>query len=282
MQELRAKPIVAAIKSGLQERVKKFKEAHSRAPKLVVVLVGNDPASVIYTTNKGKAALAVGMEHETLEFPVQIQPSKLKAAIQELNDNPNVDGILIQRPLPKNFSEQEVQTWIHPSKDVDAFHPENAGRLFLGVDCLTPCTPAGIMEILKHYKANLTGKIACVVGRSSIVGKPIAQLLMQADATIIHCHSKTQNLAHWTKQADVLVVAAGKRHLIKKSHVKEGAIVIDVGIHRGPDGKVTGDVDFVDASTVASAITPVPGGVGPMTINMLLLNTMKAAEWRAK
>jgi methylenetetrahydrofolate dehydrogenase (NADP+)/methenyltetrahydrofolate cyclohydrolase len=282
MKKLLAKPVAEQILNEVQNRTKTFIQKCHRAPKLAVVLVGEDPASVIYTRKKGEAALSLGMHHETIRLPATSTPNDVKAVVEGLNRDSNVDGILIQRPLPKGFIEEEVLYWVSPDKDVDAFHPENAGRLFLGLPCFQPCTPAGIMALLKFYEIPIVGKLACVIGRSSIVGKPMEALLLQADATVIHCHSKTPHLSTLTKQADIVVAAAGKMGLIDHSYIRTGAIVIDVGIHRNAEGKVVGDVLFDAVSPIASAITPVPGGVGPMTIAILMRNTVRAAEVREK
>lgn len=277
-----AKPVVEKLRQSTSTRVAAFKAAHGRVPKLAVVLVGENPASVIYTRKKGEAAIACGMEHTSVTFPATATPAEVKTAVDHLNQDPSVDGILIQRPLPKSFKEEEVLYWVSADKDVDAFHPENTGRLSLGLPCFMPCTPAGVMELLRHYDISVAGKTACVIGRSSIVGKPMAAMLLQADATVLHTHSKTADLRRIALQADILVVAAGKPGLIDGSYVKDGAVVIDVGIHRTESGKVVGDVVFDDAAKKASAITPVPGGVGPMTIAVLLQNTVWAAENRSK
>jgi len=280
MIKLAAKPVLEVLKVFAAERVNTFKKRYKRAPKLAVVLVGEDPASIIYTSKKGEAAVALGMLHESFKFPPTASPQEVKAQIEKLNADPTVDGILVQRPLPKSFKEEEVLYWIAPNKDVDAFHPENTGRLSLGLPTFAPCTPAGVMELLKFYEINPSGKIACVIGRSSIVGKPMAALLLQANATVLHCHSKTPDLAKIASQADILVVAIGKAGFVNSSFVKPGAVVIDVGIHRTAEGKVVGDVLFDDVSQRASAVTPVPGGVGPMTITVLMQNTILAAERR--
>jgi len=277
-----AKPVVEQLRISTQKRASEFLKKYGRSPKLAVVLVGEDPASVIYTRKKGETAISMGMEHVSMTFPHTATPIEVKAAIDRLNQDPGVDGILIQRPLPKTFKEEEVLYWVAPEKDVDAFHPENTGRLALGLPCFKPCTPAGVMELLKHYGINPAGKLACVIGRSSIVGKPMAALLLQADATVLHCHSKTPNLKGIALQADIVVVAAGKPGLIDATYIKEGAVVIDVGIHRTDAGKVIGDVVFDQVAARASAITPVPGGVGPMTIAVLLENTVWAAEQRER
>ena len=280
MLVIAAKPVVETINENLKKRVEQFRKDHKRVPRLAVILVGNDPASTIYTRKKGESALAVGMEHETIQLPASASQSEVKAVVDGLNANPNVDGILIQRPLPKVFKEEETVYWVSPEKDVDAFHPINTGRLSLGLPCLKPCTPSGVMELLAHYKIDPAGKLACVIGRSSIVGKPMAALLLHANATVLQCHSKTPNLSQVCAQAEILIVAAGKPGLVDASYVRTGAVVIDVGIHRNTEGKIVGDVVYDEVAKKASAITPVPGGVGPMTIAMLLSNTLQAAESR--
>jgi len=280
MIKLLAKPVAESIQKQVRERTQTFIKQFQRAPKLSVVLVGQDPASVIYTTKKGQTAVTLGMEHETITLSAQATPAQVKTIIDQLNLNPNVDGILIQRPLPKGFNEEEVLYWVAPEKDVDAFHPLNAGKLFLGLPAFQPCTPSGVMALLQYYKIDPAGKTACIIGRSSIVGKPMAALLLKADATILHCHSKTRDLPSITRQADILIVAAGKMGMIDSTFVRDGAVVIDVGVHRNAEGKVVGDVIFDDVAPKASAITPVPGGVGPMTISILMRNTITAAELR--
>ncbi len=282
MQRLAAKPVAEKIRQKVRGRAEVFKQKHRRAPKLVVVLVGEDPASVIYTTKKGQVAIELGMEHETVHFPASASIVEVRARIERLNKDPEVDGILIQRPLPKAFPEEEVIYWVDPSKDVDCFHPENVGLLSLGMKGLRPCTPAGVMEILDHYQIPIEGRLACVIGRSSIVGKPMVQMLLQANATVLQCHRKTRNLSELTRQAEILVVAAGVREIVDGSMIRPGATVIDVGIHRREDGKVVGDVQFDSAAAVAGSLTPVPGGVGPMTIAMLMENTVIAAEMRER
>lgn len=281
MQTLSSKPVVEAIQADLRARTEKFKASAKRAPRLAVVLVGEDPASQIYTRHKRETALKLGMESEVVALPAGSTPEQVKAVVDRLNQDPKTDGILIQRPLPKSFSEEEVVYWVHPDKDVDAFHPENTGRLVLGLPCFRPCTPAGVMEILKHYQIHPAGKLACVIGRSSIVGKPMASLLLQADATILQVHSKTKDLKAITTQADILVVAMGRPETIDASYLKQDAVVIDVGIHkRASDNKTVGDCRWDSIIQKASAATPVPGGVGPMTIAVLLQNTMFSAENR--
>lgn len=276
-----AKPVIQERMNALRIKTAAFQQKTGRLPRLVVVLVGSNPASVIYTRKKEEASLSIGMEHETISMPDTVTPAEVKRVIDGLNQDPSVDGILVQRPLPPTFREEEVLFWISPEKDVDAFHPLNTGKLALGLPCFLPCTPAGIMDLLKYYSINPSGKLACVVGRSSIVGKPMAALLLQANATILHCHSKTFNLKELTSQADILVIAIGKPEIIDRSYVKEGAVVIDVGIHRTSEGKIVGDVHFASVSERTQAITPVPGGVGPMTISMLLQNTLMAAELKS-
>lgn len=281
MLSLLGKPVAERVLTQTKTRVQRLIDQHQRTPKLVVIIVGDDAASQIYVSKKNDMALQLGMKSETLRFDANASPDLVQAKVHELNSDPSVDGILIQRPLPKSFREENVAYWVSPMKDVDCFHPENTGLLHLNLSRFAPCTPAGVIELLKHYRISLAGKTACVVGRSAIVGKPMATLLLQEDATIIHCHSRTQNLPDMTRLADLLVVAAGKPQLIQRHHLKPGAVVVDVGIHR-INGKVVGDVDSQDVSTVASALTPVPGGVGPMTIAMLMQNTVHAAELGVK
>ena len=280
MMKLLAKPVAEAIQLNIRVRADIFIQKYKRAPTLVVVLVGNDPASVIYTTKKNETARKLGFDSKTMALPDTATPREVKSVIDQLNEEAGVDGILIQRPLPKGFQESEVLYWVTPEKDVDAFHPINAGRLFLDIPSFQPCTPAGVMELLDYYEISPAGKTVCVIGRSSIVGKPMAVLLLKADATVIHCHSKTPNLRSMTRQAEILVVAVGKMGFIDRSYIRPGAVVIDVGMHRDKQGKLGGDVLYDDVFPVVSAITPVPGGVGPMTIAILLQNTIAAAELR--
>ncbi len=279
---LEAKAVAAAIETELQNEVETFKKSQGRTPRLVVVLVGENPASQLYVKRKSEAAKRLGIRGETITLPATSTPAEVRSRIAALNSDPDVDGILIQRPLPPSFKEEEVLYWVHPSKDVDAFHPENAGRLWLGLDSFQPCTPAGVMELLKHYKIPVQGKTACVLGRSSIVGKPMAALLLQADATVLHCHSKTPQLESLSKSADLVIVAIGQPEHIDERFIKPGAVVVDVGIHRAAEGRVVGDVRFDRVAPIASAITPVPGGVGPMTIGILMRNTVRAAKLRAR
>ncbi len=253
-----------------------------RKPCLRVIIVGDDPASAIYVANKEKLAVELGIDAKTIRFPVTATSQEVEASIKKINSDASVDGILIQRPLPKSFREEEVLLWVSPDKDVDAFHPETVGRMSLGLTGFHPCTPSGCLKLLEFYGYSLAGKTACVVGRSSIVGKPLTVMLLAKDVTVIHCHSKTQNLEHFTRQADFLFVAVGKPHLVGKNHVKPGAVVIDIGINKSLTGKTVGDVDFDAISSVASAATPVPGGIGPMTILGLMENTLEAARKKRK
>jgi methylenetetrahydrofolate dehydrogenase (NADP+)/methenyltetrahydrofolate cyclohydrolase len=282
MKSLIAKPVVEELQKDIQTRTAAFRAKTGRAPKLSVILVGEDAASQIYTSKKRETALKLGMESEVIVMPATSTPGDVKAVVDRLNADAAVDGILIQRPLPRSFSEEEVVYWVLPEKDVDAFHPESTGRLVLGLPTFRPCTPAGVMEILKHYGIDPAGKIAGVIGRSSIVGKPMASLLLQANATVLQAHSRTPDLKAITTQADILVVAIGKAQMIDESYVKPGAVVIDVGIHRTAEKKVVGDCDFDSISKRASQATPVPGGVGPMTISVLLQNTIASAERKGR
>lgn len=280
MKSLIAKPVCERLDADTQKRAHQFAIAHGRKPKLVAVMVGDHPSSQIYVSRKGERARALGLEGETLTLPASTAKENTRQVIERLNQDPRVDGILLQRPLPSDYSESEIVYWINPEKDVDCFHPENVGRLALGLPGLRPCTPAGVIELLLHYKIDPRGKNTCVVGRSAIVGKPMAQLLLQEDATVTIAHSRTRDLAAITRQAEILIVAAGKPGLIGSGHITKGAVVVDVGIHRTADGKVVGDVR-ADEMAEAAALSPVPGGVGPLTIAVLLQNTIWAAENRA-
>lgn len=248
------------------------------APGLAVIIVGTDPASQVYVRNKGRGCDEVGIYSEIIELPEQTTESELLEIIDKLNDRREISGILVQLPLPKHISEKAVTDRILPEKDVDAFSDANVGKIMLGSPAFLPCTPAGVMELLKRYDIDVSGKECVVVGRSNIVGKPMAMLLLAQNGTVTICHSRTKDLAEHTKRADILVVAIGRAGMITGDMIKEGAVVIDVGINRGADGKLCGDVDFESASAKASYITPVPGGVGPMTITMLLKNTVMAAK----
>lgn len=265
----------------LQERAHTVTKKRGFAPKLAAVLVGDDPASKIYVDSKGKRAKELGMESETYLLPGNSSAQELHALIQKLNNDKTVDGILIQKPLPKQIPEESMCEWVHPDKDVDASHPIQMGRLVMGLDGFIPCTPLGIIRLLEFNKISLAGKTACVVGRSNIVGKPMGALLLRENATLIQTHSKTQNLKEMVCQADVVIAAIGKPEFIDTKFLKPGAVVVDVGINRTPGTKkISGDVAFDDAVKTVSAITPVPGGVGPMTIYCLMENTVLAAETR--
>ena len=251
--------------------------AKGTQPGLAVIIVGEDPASQIYVRNKEKACDEVGFYSEKYALPAETTEAELTALIEKLNADKNIHGILVQSPLPKHLDEKRIVAQILPSKDVDAFSEENVGKITLGTPRFLPCTPAGIMELLKRYNIETKGKHAVVVGRSNIVGKPMGLLLLGADCTVTTCHSRTVDLAKYTREADILVAAVGKSKLIKGDMVKEGAVIIDVGMNRDENGKLTGDVDFAQCEPLASAITPVPGGEGPRTITMLLKNTLTSA-----
>jgi methylenetetrahydrofolate dehydrogenase (NADP+)/methenyltetrahydrofolate cyclohydrolase len=289
---LDGKEIAAAVRREVALEVEKFKSKRGRAPGLHVILAGEDAASSVYVRNKEKAALEAGIAGKVHRLPATVSEGELVALIQQLNADPAVDGILVQLPLPKGIREQVVLDLVDPSKDVDGFHPVNAGLLASGRPGLVPCTPLGCMRLIeeagKQMKGlDLAGARAVVVGRSNIVGKPVAQLLLARHATVTIAHSRTRDLPAVCREADVLVVAVGKAQMIDDRHVREGAVVIDVGINRidvpGSEGKskLVGDVHYEKASTRAGAITPVPGGVGPMTIAFLLQNTLRAAEARS-
>jgi methylenetetrahydrofolate dehydrogenase (NADP+)/methenyltetrahydrofolate cyclohydrolase len=247
-------------------------------PGLAVVLVGENPASQVYVRNKVKACEQVGIHSLLEKYPQELSQADLLARVDALNNDPSIHGILVQLPLPEHIAAERVLEAIAPQKDVDGFHVANAGALMVGQPAFKPCTPYGCMKILESIDYPIRGARAVIVGASNIVGKPMAMLLLQAGATVTICNSKTRDLAHHTKDADILVVATGKPKMISGDMVKTGAVVIDVGINRQPDGKLCGDVDFDAAKYIAGWITPVPGGVGPMTITMLLMNTLEAAE----
>lgn len=272
------KKLSTDIKAHVAERVAALKQAHGLQAGLTVVLVGEDPASQVYVRNKALACEAAGLKSELIRLPADTPETQLLALITRLNQDSAVHGILVQLPLPDHMDEHKVIEAIAPHKDVDGFHVSNAGLLMTGKPLFRPCTPYGVMKMLESEGVNLRGAQAVVVGASNIVGKPMAMLLLAAGATVTLCNSKTRDLAAHTHRADVLVAAVGRPGIITGDMVKPGAVVIDVGINRDADGKLCGDVDFASASEVASAITPVPGGVGPMTIAMLLVNTLEAAE----
>jgi methylenetetrahydrofolate dehydrogenase (NADP+) / methenyltetrahydrofolate cyclohydrolase len=269
---LDGKKIASSIQEQLTERLARFKE-RGITLKLTVVLVGDNPASASYVRSKQRTAEKIGMEGDILRLPADVSREVLLAEVDRLNADDSVDGILVQLPLPSHIAEREVLERISPEKDVDGFHPVNAGRNFVGLNAVWPCTPAGIVNMLHREGIEIAGKHAVVVGRSNIVGKPMAMLLLQENATVTVCHSKTRNLSDITRLADILVVAVGRPNVVTKDDVKPGAVVIDVGMNR-VDGKLVGDVDFAGVSEVASAITPVPGGVGPLTVATLMENTV--------
>jgi methylenetetrahydrofolate dehydrogenase (NADP+)/methenyltetrahydrofolate cyclohydrolase len=275
------KAVAEQLRAQIKQRTEDFEKRNKRKPGLAVVLVGADPASQVYVRNKIAGCEQVGINSFAHYLDADIKQEALEELIDTLNADKNVDGILVQLPLPKQLNERRALSRILASKDVDGFHVENAGSLMLGEDCLAACTPAGAIELIKSTGVDMTGKHAVILGRSNIVGKPAALLLLQQNCTVTICHSKTQNLAQLAKTADIRVAAIGKKEFVTGDMVKPGAIVIDVGINRH-DGKLYGDVNFDEASRVAGYITPVPGGVGPMTITMLLSNTLKAAELNTK
>lgn len=277
MNLIDGKALAAKMQDELKVKVDKLKEADN-VPGLAVILVGEDPASQIYVRNKARQATAIGLNSSVVRLPETVSEQELLDLIEQYNQSEQWHGILVQLPLPEHISEEKVLLAIDPEKDVDGFHPMNMGRLWSGNPLMIPSTPAGIMEMFREYNVELSGKRAVVIGRSNIVGKPMAQLLMMADATVTIAHSKTENLRELTKEADILVVAIGRDRMIKAEDVKKGAVVIDVGMNRDEDGKLHGDVDFDEVKDVASLITPVPGGVGPMTITMLMEQTVRAAS----
>ncbi len=268
------KALSALVKDEVRSEVQELEARFGRKPCLCVIIVGENPASQVYVRNKVKAAAYTGMDSRLIELPAEISEEELLDRIRELNDDPLVDGILVQLPLPKHINEERVIDTISREKDVDGFHPANVSGLWLGKDCIVPCTPAGIMRLIDSVGVELKGKMAVVVGRSNIVGKPVAKLLLDRHATVVIAHSRTADLGAVTRLADVLVVAVGKAGLVTGEMVKPGAVVIDVGMNRNAEGKLCGDVDFASCEKVASWITPVPGGVGPMTIAMLMKNTI--------
>ncbi|MCK5211269.1 bifunctional methylenetetrahydrofolate dehydrogenase/methenyltetrahydrofolate cyclohydrolase FolD [Candidatus Parcubacteria bacterium] len=273
---LDGKKISQEIKNELKKEIKESK----LSPGLAVVLVGENPASVIYTKHKKKACAEVGIKSFSYELPHETTQYELEELIEKLNLDKKIHGILVQLPLPEQINAQKIIASIDPKKDVDGFHPLNVGKLMLGLPGFRSATPLGIIELIKRYNLDLVGQHAVIVGRSNIVGKPLAQLLLQEHATVTICHSKTKNLPEITAQADILVAALGRPQFIKKDMVKKGAVVIDVGMNRLDNGKLVGDVDFDEVKNIVEAITPVPGGVGPMTIAALLMNTVKAAGFK--
>ena len=275
------KAVAEQLRAQFKLQVEKFEKKNKSRPGLAVVLAGDDPASKVYVRNKIAGCEQIGINSFAYYLDGDTKQEELDELIDRLNADKNVDGILVQLPLPKQLNERRTLSRILASKDVDGFHPENAGSLMLGEDCLVACTPAGAVELIKSTGIDMAGKHAVILGRSNIVGKPALFLLLQQNCTVTVCHSKTQNLAKITKTADILVAAIGKKEFVTGDMVKPGAVVIDVGINRH-DGKLYGDVNFAEVSKVAGYITPVPGGVGPMTITMLLSNTLKVAELNVK
>ena len=275
-QILSGKEMSESLRKEIAERVVKLKEK-GVTPGLAVILVGNDPASEIYVRNKGNGCAETGMYSRTIHLPEETTQEQLEAAVEELNGDPAIHGILVQLPLPKHLDEQAALEKILPEKDVDGFHLINAGHMLTGTEGVVACTPRGALHMIKSTGLDLNGLEAVVIGRSNIVGKPMAMLLLRENCTVTICHSRTKNLAEHTRRADILVAAVGKAGFVTADMVKPGAVVIDVGINR-VDGKVKGDVDFETVKEVAGWITPVPGGVGKMTITMLLANTVEAAE----
>ena len=268
--------IAKKLKAEMAQTIQSLKDENKRIPRLVVVLVGEHPASMSYVKGKEKACLEIGMENELMRLDASISQDELLDVINTLNHDDNVDGILVQLPLPRHIDSDKIINAIDPSKDVDGFHPHNVASLYLNEDCILPCTPKGVMALLDYAGIEIKGRNACVIGRSNIVGMPVAKLLLNRDATVTICHSKTKNLSEITSKADILIAAVGKPLFVKENMVKEGAAVIDVGVNRNPEtGKLCGDVDFKNVKEKASFITKVPGGVGPMTITCLLENTIE-------
>jgi len=265
------------IRAEIKEKVTALKEAGC-TPGLAVILVGDDQASQTYVRNKEKSSIELGMKSVLIKLQATVTEEELLNEIQKLNNDDSINGILVQLPLPEHIDEDKIIVAIDPSKDVDGFHPVNVGKVIIGQRAFLSCTPYGIIKLLERTNTLIDGQHAVIVGRSNIVGKPMGQLLLQRDATVTYCHSHTKDLASITKQADILIVAMGKAKFITADYVKEGAVVIDVGMNRDENGKLCGDVDFDEVKEVASLITPVPGGVGPMTITMLLKNTLYSAE----
>ena len=276
-QIIDGKAISKLVREEIAAEVVEFKKKYDSAPGLAVIIVGNDPASQVYVRNKKRGCEEVGFYSESYELPAETTQEELIALVERLNNDDKIHGILVQLPLPKHLNETEVLLKIKPEKDVDAFHPYNVGKIMIGNHDLLPCTPAGVMVLLEKSGIEVCGKKCVVIGRSNIVGKPMAMLLLHANGTVTICHSRTQNLKEVCREADILVASIGKPEFVKGDMVKEGAVVVDVGINRLESGKLVGDVDFAEVEPKASYITPVPGGVGPMTITMRLKNTLTAA-----
>lgn len=281
MQLIDGKSLAKKVQTSITTEVEKLKQEKNIVPGLAVILIGDDPASHAYVKMKAKACENVGFYSITHNMPDTISQDEIIATIKMMNENPRIDGILVQLPLPKHVDTDKILEVIDPKKDVDGFHAYNVGRLVTGLDSFVACTPLGVMKMFEEYDIELQGKDVCVVGASNIVGKPMASLLLNAEATVTITHIYTKDLKSHTSKADIVVVGVGVPGLIKEDMVKEGAIVIDIGINRIEDGSLVGDVDFKNVSSKCSYITPVPGGVGPMTIAMLLSNTLKSAKARA-
>lgn len=271
------KAISSAIKDELKEKVAEYKKQGTEIT-LAVIKVGNDPASAVYVRNKEKACEYVGITSKTLALPEETTEEELLGVVEDLNKDSKINGILVQLPLPKHIDENNILLAIDPMKDVDGFHPVNVGKMVIGEDTFLPCTPAGIIEMIKRSGFDIAGKECVVIGRSNIVGKPMALLMLKENATVTITHSKTKDLKEVVKRADIVVAAIGVAKFVTKDFVKEGAIVIDVGMDRDENDKLCGDVDFDGVSEIAEAITPVPGGVGPMTVTMLLVNCLRSVE----
>ena len=281
-QIIDGKAISAQIRQEIKQETEEFAKVNGFRPGLAVIIVGEDPASQVYVRNKKRACDEVGFYSESYELPASTTQEELDALVDKLNADDKIHGILCQLPLPKHLDENKVILRIDPKKDVDAFHPYNVGKIMIGDYSFLPCTPAGVMELIRRSGIDPSGKECVVVGRSNIVGKPQAMLLLHAHGTVTVCHSRTKNLAEVCRRADILVAAIGKADFFTADMVKDGAVVIDVGMNRRADGKLTGDVDFESVAPKASYITPVPGGVGPMTITMLMQNTLTSAKEAVK
>ncbi|MGG0788318.1 bifunctional methylenetetrahydrofolate dehydrogenase/methenyltetrahydrofolate cyclohydrolase FolD [Peribacillus simplex] len=276
-QIINGKEIAESVRQEISKEVQQLREKNI-VPGLAVILVGDNQASQTYVRNKQKACDDLGMHSVLIKKPAELSQEELIQSIAELNQDDSIHGILVQLPLPGHIQEKAIIEAISPEKDVDGFHPINIGRMMTGQDAFLPCTPYGVMVMLEYIDYDLEGKHVVIVGRSNIVGKPAGQLFLNANATVTYCHSRTKDLAYYTKQADVVVAAVGKRDTITSDHIKEGAVVIDVGMNRNDEGKLCGDVAFDEVKNKASYITPVPKGVGPMTITMLMKNTVKSAQ----
>ena len=277
MEILDGKKISAKVRKDLKLEVDNLKKEGIK-PKLAVIMVGDNLASKVYIRNKNKACEEIGVEYEEFLLDEDTTMEELLNVIDNLNKNQNIDGILLQSPIPKHLDINKAFRAIMPEKDVDGFHPINAGKLSIGEKCFVPCTPHGVVKIIEEYNIETEGKNVVIIGRSNIVGKPLIQCMLQKNATVTVCHSKTKNLEEFTKKADILIIAIGKPKFITENMVKEGVVVIDIGINRNEEGKIVGDVDFDNVSKKASYITPVPGGVGPMTVAMLMENVVEAAK----